>query len=64
MHRELRDDRVLAFADRLPAGRHVLDYVVRATIPGTFTVSPALAEAMYEPDVNGRTVVGKMEVTK
>jgi hypothetical protein len=64
VHRELRDDRVLAFADRLPAGRHVLDYVVRATIPGTFTVSPASAEAMYEPDVNGRTVVGKMEVTK
>ena len=61
-HQELRDDRALAFADRLPAGRHLYEYVVRATIPGRFVAAPAMAEAMYEPDVNGRSALGRVEV--
>jgi len=63
-HRELRDDRALAFADRLPAGKHVFEYIVRATIPGTFNAGPAQVEAMYEPDVNGRTALTRVEVKR
>jgi uncharacterized protein YfaS (alpha-2-macroglobulin family) len=64
IHRELRDSRALAFADRLPAGTHQFEYVARATIPGRFTASPARAEAMYEPDVNGRSALARIEVQR
>jgi len=54
-HQEQRDDMVLGFADRMRAGTLTLEYLARATIPGSFTALPARAEAMYEPEVNGRT---------
>ena len=63
-HKELRDDRVLAFADRMPAGSYTLEYRARATIPGRFTAAPAQAEAMYQPDVLGRTAVAQVEVAR
>jgi hypothetical protein len=63
-HTELRDDRVLAFADRMDAGELVLEYFARAGTPGRFAAPPATAEAMYEPDVNGRTAAYTLEVVK
>ena len=36
-HVEKHDDRVMAFATRLAAGRHELTYLARATTAGTFT---------------------------
>jgi uncharacterized protein YfaS (alpha-2-macroglobulin family) len=61
-HTELRDDRVLAFADLMDPGTLELEYLARATSPGSFTAAPAHAEAMYEPEVNGRTAARKVEV--
>jgi uncharacterized protein YfaS (alpha-2-macroglobulin family) len=62
-HIELRDDRAQAFADRLSPGRDLeLEYLVRATIPGSFTAAPARAEAMYDPDVHGRSVPRQIKV--
>ncbi|MCA9679769.1 MAG: hypothetical protein H6708_23625 [Kofleriaceae bacterium] len=52
---EVRDDRVQWFADYVAAGTHVMTYKARATIDGAFAVPPAHVEAMYEPDVMGRT---------
>jgi uncharacterized protein YfaS (alpha-2-macroglobulin family) len=63
-HTELRDDRVLAFADLMRDGTLVLEYLARAISPGSFTAAPATAEAMYQPDVNGRTAAQKVEVKK
>ncbi|MCK9463497.1 MAG: MG2 domain-containing protein [Proteobacteria bacterium] len=63
-HTELRDDRVLAFADRMGAGELVLEYFARAGTPGRFAAPPATAEAMYEPDINGRTAAYVLEVGK
>ncbi|HTM21585.1 MAG TPA: hypothetical protein VL172_13785, partial [Kofleriaceae bacterium] len=54
-HQELRDDRVLAFADRMQAGDLQLEYLARASLPGTYRTLPATAEAMYQPEINGRT---------
>jgi uncharacterized protein YfaS (alpha-2-macroglobulin family) len=56
-HREDRDDRVLLFADVLPAGVHHYEYLARAVTPGTFVVGPARAEEMYNPETFGRTGV-------
>lgn len=62
-NQELRDDRVLWFADRVGAGSYVLTYQARATTDGTFLVMPAHAEAMYEPELNGRTAMSTFTVT-
>ena len=37
------------------AGSYELTYQARATIDGTFAAMPAPIEAMYAPDVRGRT---------
>jgi uncharacterized protein YfaS (alpha-2-macroglobulin family) len=54
-HTERRDDRLVLFADRLPAGIHETSFVARATTPGHFVSRPARAEEMYAPEVFGRS---------
>ncbi len=54
-HSEVRDDRMMFFADYLPKGVYELKYVVRATTAGTFHDLPALAQETYFPEVFGRS---------
>lgn len=61
-HREIRDDRVVFAATRLPPGTYYATYVARATTPGTFVRPPAFAEEMYNPAVQGRTDGGMFTV--
>ncbi len=61
-HTEIRDDRVLLFADELRRGEHTYTYVARATTPGTFVHPPAEAEMMYQPSTRGRTATGTLVV--
>jgi uncharacterized protein YfaS (alpha-2-macroglobulin family) len=63
-HQEMRDDRVLWFADNMTAGSYELEYEVRATTDGTFSVMPASIEAMYAPEVRARTAATTFTVTK
>lgn len=63
-HVERHDDRVQLFAFRLSEGRHEFSYVVRATTAGTFSVSPARVEEMYEPEVSGRSTTQTVEVKR
>jgi uncharacterized protein YfaS (alpha-2-macroglobulin family) len=64
VHIDLRDEGALVFADHLDAGQHVFEYNARATLPGEFGVLPAEAEAMYEPEVRGRTAATTMKVRR
>ena len=61
-HTEIKNDRVLMFATVLPNGSTVLQYVARATTPGSFTVPPAQVEDMYRSEVFGRTATTKFIV--
>jgi hypothetical protein len=63
-HLERRDDRLVLFADRLPAGIHEATFVARATTPGTFVSKPAQAEEMYAPEVFGRSDGGTFVVVE
>jgi uncharacterized protein YfaS (alpha-2-macroglobulin family) len=63
-HQEMRDDRVLWFADTMNGGTYELSYQARATIDGTFTAMPASIEAMYEPELRARTARATITVTK
>jgi uncharacterized protein YfaS (alpha-2-macroglobulin family) len=61
-HVEKHDDRVVAFATRLAAGRHELTYLVRATTSGVFNVPGAWGEAMYAPEITGRSAAAVVEI--
>ena len=52
----------MAFATRLGAGRHELTYLVRATTSGTFSVAGAFGEAMYAPEIMGRSAALRLTV--
>jgi uncharacterized protein YfaS (alpha-2-macroglobulin family) len=61
-HRELRDDRVLFFADELAAGVTKFTYFARAQTAGSFVAPPTQAYEMYAPDARGATAAGRVEV--
>lgn len=61
-HSEVRDDRVMYFADSLPKGVYEIEYFVRATTPGKFHDLPALAQELYFPEVFGRSKGDVVEV--
>lgn len=61
-HREVRDDRILLFADFLPKGVYQYDFLVRAGLPGFYHHLPASAYQMYFPEVFGRTGGKRLEV--
>ncbi|MFO0597161.1 MAG: MG2 domain-containing protein [Myxococcaceae bacterium] len=61
-HVEMRDNRVVIFADHLPPGVHVSSFVARATTPGVYVLKPARGELMYEPEVWGRSEGGSFTV--
>ena len=61
-HVEKLDDQVRLFATRLSEGHHEFSYIVRATTAGSYSVAPAHAEEMYEPEVFGRTATAAIDV--
>jgi len=58
-HAEMHDEKVVLFASHLPAGTYEYTYLMRAGVPGTYHVMPAVGYAMYFPEVWGRSE-GKM----
>lgn len=54
-HTEMRDDKALFFADRVPRGHYTLEYFVRSTITGDFEAPPTRVFEMYAPETYGQT---------
>ena len=63
-HSDLRDDRMLLFADQLPAGVYTYAYTARATTIGDFLLPPVKAEAMYEPERFGHSSSSRVKVVE
>lgn len=63
-HVELRDDRALAFVDRMGAGVHRFRYLIRASSAGQFQVPAPEVEAMYQPEQRARGSVRSVEVVR
>jgi uncharacterized protein YfaS (alpha-2-macroglobulin family) len=61
VHQELRDRKVALFLDKLPEGIWEIRYELRAEVPGSFHALPAMAHAMYVPEVRGNS--GEIRVT-
>jgi len=51
---EFRDEKVVMYADYLPAGTYEFRYTLRLGLPGTFNVIPATGQEFYFPEVYGR----------
>jgi uncharacterized protein YfaS (alpha-2-macroglobulin family) len=62
-HEERHPDRVLLFIDQLSAGEHGHTVQLRAITPGEFALPPARAEAMYMPEIYGRTTGTRLTVS-
>jgi len=59
---ELRDEKVTFFVRQLPRGKHTLTYRLRAEIPGKFSALPAVAQAMYAPELVGNSDEMKIQI--
>jgi uncharacterized protein YfaS (alpha-2-macroglobulin family) len=58
------DDKVLQVWLAFPHGTATLRTRLRATVPGTYTAPPAVAEALYNPGIAGASAGAKVMVTK
>ena len=63
-HTEMRDEKVVLFANYLPRGTYEYSYLIRAGVAGEFYVLPSTAYQMYFPEVFGRSDGGKFTVTR
>ncbi|RME79723.1 MAG: alpha-2-macroglobulin [Chloroflexi bacterium] len=52
---ELRDEKVVLFADFLSKGTYQFTYTIRTTLPGDYHVIPTVAREFYFPEVFGRS---------
>jgi uncharacterized protein YfaS (alpha-2-macroglobulin family) len=59
---EFRDERVSFFVRRLARGRHSLNYRLHAETLGQFSALPAVAQAMYAPELKGNSHEIKLKV--
>ncbi|MDW8322298.1 MAG: alpha-2-macroglobulin family protein, partial [Armatimonadota bacterium] len=60
--REVRDDRVAYLCTRIPKGKSVITYVLRAERPGQVRARPAQAFGMYLPEINGNSAENAVRV--
>lgn len=61
---EMRDEKVVLFADYLPQGTYEYTYTFRATLPGEYRVIPTVASEMYFPEVFGRSDGRLLTITR
>ena len=61
---ELRDEKVVLFADYLYRGTYEYSYTMRATLPGEYKVIPTVANEFYFPEVFGRSDGRLLTITK
>ena len=55
LYHELRDEAQVFFADSLPSGTWQIRSTLRAEVPGTYHGLPAIAQAMYVPEIRGNS---------
>lgn len=60
--REVRDDRVSFLSVRIPKGKSVITYVLRAERPGQLIARPAQAFGMYLPEINATSLPNRVNV--
>ena len=62
-YEEIRDSGTNFFFERLPVGEYTFKYRIRATVAGTFKVSPATVQPMYAPEFSAYSSGKAIEIT-
>ncbi len=62
IRREVHDNRLVFFFDKLPQGRLHLAYRLRTETPGTFRILPSIASLVYFPEVRGNSGLATVNV--
>lgn len=60
--RDVRDEKVAFFATKIEQKAYTLTYIMRAQIPGNYSVMPAVASLMYYPEVRGNSGAEKLTI--
>ncbi|MBI4978846.1 MAG: hypothetical protein HZC28_15315 [Spirochaetes bacterium] len=61
-HEEFRDEKAVFFLTRFSGEKHIIQYRLRAEIPGTYESLPAVAVSMYFPDVYANTKSDRVSI--
>ena len=61
-YQQIYRDRVLAFAQHLPAGVYAVHYLVRSVTPGIFAWPGAEVSLQYAPEEFGRTASSRLTI--
>jgi uncharacterized protein YfaS (alpha-2-macroglobulin family) len=61
-HREYRDSKLAMTVTHLPGGDYEYSYLLKAQIPGTFKITPAVAQLMYYPENRGFSTFGELTI--
>lgn len=61
-YQDYREDRTAVYCQDLKAGTYTWSYVMRALIPGEYTMRPVQAEEMYAPEIRGMGPVAKIRI--
>jgi len=64
IHKDYCRDRVLAFAEVLPAGEHTFVYYIRPLVSGNFIIPPTVVKEVYTPEVFGSTPPMSLSVSE
>jgi alpha-2-macroglobulin len=56
------DDKICFIYDELPKGTYNFYYRLKAMVPGSYSLPPAYAEALYDDSVFGQSVGARMEI--
>lgn len=62
--RDIRDEKVSFFARNIDPGKHEFTYIMRAQIPGRYSVMPSVATLMYYPEVRGNAAEHELLINK
>jgi len=62
VYQELRDTRVVSFLRRLPEGYWEIEYRLRAEVPGRYHGLPAVAHAMYVPEMRANSAEQRISI--
>lgn len=63
-HQDILDDRVVMFANSLPAGKSEFYALIRMELPGTFRMNPVKLEGMYTQRVKAYSPVDTIQVNE
>ncbi len=61
-HTDVRDDRIAFFARKIPKGKQVIEYNLRAQTPGTCRALPTSVQAMYDAGFHGESGATPLEI--